>query len=159
MIKRTVLKIGLALAFSISLCGSALAECRVDSVWIKGDFGQARFNVEIADDNQERATGLMNRPSMPISAGMLFVYEQPRTLSFWMRNTLISLDLLFVDQTGVIRNIHSNAIPLDETPIVGGPGLTHVLEINGGLAKQLGIDVGDQMRHSSFAQDRAAWPC
>ncbi|MEL6449639.1 MAG: DUF192 domain-containing protein [Pseudomonadota bacterium] len=138
---------------------SAWAECGTDTVWIRGDFGQARFSVEIADDARERAIGLMNRPSMPASAGMLFIYPRPQPLSFWMRNTLIELDMLFVDPLGVIRSIHHRAVPLDETPIRGGDGLTHVLEINGGLARALGIAEGDQMRHPSFAQANAAWPC
>ncbi|MEM8538963.1 MAG: DUF192 domain-containing protein [Pseudomonadota bacterium] len=143
------------------LCTAAIAsaDCKPETVWIRGDFGQARFGVEIADDAEERATGLMNRPSMATSAGMLFVYESPRSLSFWMRNTLIELDMLFVDATGTIQNIHHRAIPLDETAIFGGDDLTHVLEINGGLAKTLGIVPGDQLRHPSFSQGDAVWPC
>ncbi|MEL6122062.1 MAG: DUF192 domain-containing protein, partial [Pseudomonadota bacterium] len=97
--------------------------------------------------------------TMPLSAGMLFIYPAPQPLSFWMRNTLIELDMLFVGPTGTIRNIHHRAQPLDETPIQGGTGLTHVLEINGGLARQMGLSVGDQLRHPSFAQTAAAWPC
>lgn len=138
---------------------SLWADCAQNTVWIRGDFGTVRFTVEIADDAEERATGLMNRPSMPMSSGMLFVYERPGTRSFWMRNTLIELDMLFVDARGVIRNIHHRAIPLDETPIIGGDNLTHVLEINGGLARTLGIDMGDELRHPSFSQSDAAWPC
>ena len=152
-------QLGMALAVSCASAGAVWAECRDDSVWIKGDFGEARFSVEIADDPAEREIGLMNRPSMPISAGMLFVYDKPSTLAFWMRNTLIELDMLFVDETGVIRNIHARAIPLDETTIFGGEDLTHVLEINGGLAERMGIEVGDQLRHPSFSQDSAIWPC
>ncbi|MEL6621193.1 MAG: DUF192 domain-containing protein, partial [Pseudomonadota bacterium] len=68
-------------------------------------------------------------------------------------------DMLFIDAQGVVRNIHHRAQPLDETPILGGDGLTHVLEINGGMSRDLGIDVGDQLRHPSFAQSSAAWPC
>ena len=138
---------------------AAWAECSDSTVWIKGPFGQARFSVEIADDANERATGLMNRPSMAMSTGMLFVYDRPSSLSFWMRNTLIELDMLFIDATGVVRHIHHRAIPLDETPIFGGDGLTHVLEINGGLANTMGLRVGDQLRHPSFAQADAIWPC
>ena len=152
-------QLGMALAVSCASAGVAWAECRDDSVWIKGDFGEARFSVEIADDPAEREIGLMNRPSMPISAGMLFVYDKPSTLAFWMRNTLIELDMLFVDETGVIRNIHARAIPLDETTIFGGEDLTHVLEINGGLAERMGIEVGDELRHPSFSQESAIWPC
>ncbi|MEM6373041.1 MAG: DUF192 domain-containing protein [Pseudomonadota bacterium] len=135
------------------------AACADQTVWVRGDFGQARFTVEIADDAEERAIGLMNRPSMPTASGMLFVYDGPSSLSFWMRNTLIELDMLFVDSTGTIRNIHHRAQPLDETPIFGGDRLTHVLEINGGLARTLGIEAGDQLRHRSFSQAEAAWPC
>ncbi len=138
---------------------AAAADCREDTVWIRGAFGEARFNVEIADDAAERAQGLMHRPSMAASAGMLFVYPHPQRLSFWMRNTLIELDMLFVDPQGVVQHIHHRAIPLDETPIPGGSGLTHVLEINGGLAKRLGLAPGDQLRHPSFEQTGAAWAC
>ena len=101
----------------------------------------------------------MHRTEMGAFEGMLFVYERPQSLSFWMRNTLIELDMIFVDPQGVIKHIHHRAQPLDETPVLGGRGLTHVLEINGGKAKQLGIAVGDVLRHPTFAQENAAWPC
>jgi len=157
---RGVLRRLASAAFIVSATATtAWAQCSESTVWIKGTFGQARFSVEIADDIDERATGLMNRPSMPMSAGMLFVYDRPSRLSFWMRNTLIELDMLFIDSTGVVRHIHHRAIPLDETPIVGGDGLTHVLEINGGLAEMMGMRVGDQLRHPTFAQEDAIWPC
>lgn len=150
---------GIAAALWCASAVAALANCSDDTVWIRGEFGQARFSVEIADDPEERALGLMNRPSMPLAAGMLFVYPAPQTLSFWMRNTLIELDLLFVDARGVVQHIHPRAQPLDETPIPGGANRTHVLEINGGLAAQLGITNGAQLRHPSFAQADAAWAC
>lgn len=133
--------------------------CTASVVFLKGTWGEARFAVEIADDSAERAEGLMHRTEMPPFAGMLFVYPEPQSLSFWMRNTLIELDMIFIDPQGVIRHIHHRAQPLDETPIPGGRGLTHVLEINGGKAEQLGINVGDVIRHPSFAQETAAWPC
>ena len=143
-----------------SFATGALAQiCAEDTVFIKGDFGQARFSVEVADDAEERARGLMHRTELARSAGMLFVYPRPQTLSFWMRNTLIELDMIFLDPQGVVRLIHHRAQPLDETPIVGGRDLTHVLEVNGGMAKQLGLTVGDVMRHPSFDPVGAAWPC
>ena len=125
---------------------------------MRGDFGQANFTVEVADDGQERARGLMFVESMPTLSGMLFVYEAPQRASFWMRNTLISLDMLFADETGVITRIHHEAIPGDETPIDGGDGVIAVLEINGGLAARLGIAEGDTLQHPSFGDD-AADPC
>lgn len=149
-----------ATLITLALTGSALAgECREDQVLLRGDWGQARFTVELADDPDERATGLMNRESMPQSSGMLFVYPAPHSAGFWMKNTLIPLDMLFLDQTGTVAHIHHEAVPLDETPIFGGEGILAVLEINGGLARRMGIEQGSQLRHPAFAPDQAAWPC
>ena len=89
---------------------------------------------------------------------MLFVYERPQVVSFWMRNTLIPLDMIFMDETGRVARIHENAVPLDETGIEGGDGIQFVLEINGGLAGQLGIVEGSQLRHPSIGNN-AAWAC
>jgi len=117
-------------------CGAALAAgCKDTQVDLRGEWGSARFTVEIADDPQERAVGLMNRPEMPRSSGMLFIYEQPQRVAFWMENTLIPLDMLFLTPDGVVQRIHENAIPLDRTAIPGGDGILAVLEINGGLAR------------------------
>ncbi len=90
---------------------------------------------------------------------MLFVYDRPQSVSFWMRNTLIPLDMIFADETGLVRRVHSNAIPLDETPIFGGSQILAVLEINGGLAEQFGISAGTLLQHPAFDQSTAAWPC
>lgn len=126
---------------------------------MRGDFGSVRFRVAIADTPQERAQGLMHVPQMPRMAGMLFVYERPQSVSFWMENTLIPLDMIFADETGLVRRIHENAVPMDRTPIPGGDGIQYVLEINGGMAAALGLSEGDQMRHPAIAQEIAAWPC
>lgn len=139
--------------------GIAAADCAPDSVTIRGDFGQARFSVEVADTNEARARGLMFRENLPASAGMLFVYPAPQRASFWMRNTLIPLDMLFADESGRIARVHANAVPGDETPIPGGDGVLAVLEINAGLARAMGIVEGAEMRHPAFPQAIAAWPC
>ena len=136
----------------------AFAGCQPNRVELRGDWGQAQFTVELAQTPEQHARGLMYRESMPSSAGMLFLYERPQRLSFWMRNTLIELDMIFVDPKGVVKHVHSRAQPLDETPIHGGRGLVAVLEINGGLAERLGIAPGSEMRHAFFGPD-AAWPC
>jgi len=153
----------LAVLLSLAIVsGPALAAsgaCSPDAVQLRGDWGQVRFAVELADDEAERAKGLMNRASMPQSAGMLFVYPDPRTVGFWMKNTLIPLDMIFLDAEGTVARVHSNAVPGDLTPIMGGDGIKAVLEINGGLAKRMGIGPGSQLRHPSFAAARAAWPC
>jgi uncharacterized membrane protein (UPF0127 family) len=126
---------------------------------MRGDFGTVRFRVSVADTPQERAQGLMHVPEMPRMTGMLFVYERPQAVSFWMENTLIPLDMIFADATGTVQRIHANAIPLDRTPIPGGEDIQYVLEINGGMADQLGLSAGDEMRHPSIGQDLASWPC
>ncbi len=134
--------------------------CAPGQVDLRGDWGKARFSVEIADDKAERARGLMFRESMPTLSGMLFIYERAQPLSFWMRNTLIPLDLLFLDETGTVVTLHENAVPLDETPLSGGDApLLAVLEINGGLARRMGIAVGTQLRHPQMPQDVAGWAC
>ncbi len=139
--------------------GPVFAACSDTSVELRGDFGSARFSVEVADDGPERNLGLMNRESMATSAGMLFVYPGPQRATFWMRNTLIPLDMIFADETGTVTNVHENAVPLDETLIDGGSGVQYVLEINGGLAGPMGIEPGAQLRHPSIDGPDAAWPC
>ena len=138
--------------------GAASAACSEDVVRVVGDFGQANFKVDVADDNQERAQGLMFVESMPTLGGMLFVYDQPGHATFWMRNTLIPLDMLFITPAGVVSHIHENAIPGDETTIDGGKGILAVLEINGGLSSRLGITEGAMIQHPSFGAD-SVLPC
>lgn len=146
----------------VSPTGGAWAadgKCDPDEVHLKGEWGQARFAVELADTAAERAQGLMDRVNLPTGSGMLFIYERPQRVAFWMRNTLIPLDMIFLDDTGTVRHVHHKAIPLDETAIDGGEDILAVLEINGGLAERVGIREGSVMLHPAFAPDSAAWPC
>ena len=156
--KRSFANLALIAALTLPAALAAQEECAEDTASIRGAFGTARFDIAVADTNQERAKGLMFVEQMATMQGMLFVYERPQRVSFWMRNTLIPLDMIFVDANGVIANIHSMAQPLDETPIFGGTDIQYVLEINGGLSDRLGLQVGDEMQHSSFGSD-AIWPC
>lgn len=146
-----------AVAFAIG--PTALVACTADRVEIRGDFGAARFRVEVADDPQERNLGLMHRESMPQGAGMLFVYSVEEVVGFWMQNTLIPLDMIFMDATGTVVKVHDNAIPLDRTTILSDFPTQYVLEINGGLAEQMGIAPGAELRHPAIDQDVAAWQC
>lgn len=139
--------------------GAAWSACQPDQVTFRTDGGTVRFSVEVADDAAERAQGLMFRESLPRSAGMLFIYERPQTASFWMRNTLIPLDLIFMDASGTVRSVHPDARPHDETPIPGGDDILAVLEINGGLASRLGIGEGSVMQSPLLESSNAAWPC
>lgn len=151
------MRLFLAVIFSC-LASQLWALCSENQIELRGDWGVARFTVEVADDGPERSLGLMNRESMATSAGMLFVYERPQKAVFWMKNTLIPLDMIFADETGVVTTVHENAVPLDLTGIDGGDGVQYVLEINAGLSKRLGISVGSEMRHPSIG-DKAVWMC
>ena len=135
------------------------AGCRADTVYLKGGWGQVRFKVELADSAAERAQGLMNRTALANSAGVLIVYPHPQAVAFWMRNTLIPLDMLFIDEAGRVQHIHENAIPLDETPIPGGDDIRYVLEVNAGVLRQLGLTTGSVMRHPAVPSNLAVWPC
>ncbi|WP_410218993.1 DUF192 domain-containing protein [Paracoccus sp. (in: a-proteobacteria)] len=142
------------------------AECRNDRALIRiSDDRALSFSIELADDVESRARGLMFRQSLPAGEGMLFVYEHPQPVSFWMRNTLIPLDMVFFDSAGVIRHIHRNARPLDETPIPGAaagdpdPKRLMVLEIAGGEADRLGLRNGQNLGHPALVRNEAAWPC
>lgn len=146
-------------AILAAAAGPAFAACAPGVVEVRGTAGIARFSVEVADDAAERAQGLMQREKMAASSGMLFVYEAPQRAVFWMKDTLIALDMIFIDSAGRVTAVHPNAVPLDETPIDGGPGVTLVLEIRGGLASRLGIAPGAEIRHPAIAQKSAAWPC
>ena len=84
----------------------------------------------------------MRREHLASSAGMLFVYERPQMASFWMQNTLVPLDMVFVNDAGQVVKVHPNAVPGDETPIPSGEPVRYVLEINGGLAARIGIAPG-----------------
>jgi uncharacterized membrane protein (UPF0127 family) len=143
----------------ISTMQGFAGECRENLAALRGDWGQAQFTIEVADTNAERSKGLMNRESMPKSAGMLFVYPRPKTAGFWMKNTLIPLDMIFMDRTGTVQHIHHRAQPGDLQPKFGGDNIQYVLEINGGLAEQMGMAPGTQLRHPAIPEDRAAWAC
>ncbi len=149
--------LGLCVAAAVS--GAAQADCQANRADLRGDWGQASFNIEIADTRDERAQGLMFRDALPRGAGMLFVYEQPQRASFWMKNTLIPLDIIFLDLSGVVTRVHTNAIPGDLRPIPGGDNVFAVLEINAGLATRYGVSVGTEMRHEVFSEGPAKWPC
>jgi uncharacterized membrane protein (UPF0127 family) len=149
----------LAAAFAVAFGSDAAAACRADRVELRGPFGSAAFTVEVADDAAERARGLMFREKLPVSSGMLFVYERPQPVSFWMENTLIPLDMIFADAGGRVTKVHENAVPRDRTPIPGEGDVLVVLEINGGLARAIGIAEGAELRHPAIPQETAAWPC
>lgn len=100
------------------------------------------FRVEVARTPQEQARGLMFRTAMGPDEGMLFPYDQPRVLSFWMKNTVLSLDLIFIGPDRRVINVAANAVPYSEASILSDAPAIAVLELNAGRAKELGIVAG-----------------
>jgi len=99
-----------------------------------------KFNVEVARTAEEQQQGLMFRTSLPADGGMIFPFEKPRFASFWMKNTLIPLDMIFVRADGSIDRIAENTIPESLEPVASGGEVSAVLELAGGTAARLGID-------------------
>jgi hypothetical protein len=112
---------------------------------ITSDTGAHDFTVEIADDDRERGLGLMFRRSMADDAGMLFDFGTEQRASFWMRNTYIPLDMLFIKADGTIESIAERTTPLSERSVPSKGPVRYVLEINGGLSDRLGIEAGDKV--------------
>lgn len=111
---------------------------------ITGTSGKTNtFQVEVASDPRGREKGLMFRKSMPNDVGMLFAFPKPRRVTMWMRNTLLGLDMVFIDASHHVVHIKENAQPMDESIFDSGGDVTHVLEINAGLSAKLGIAPGN----------------
>ena len=135
---------------SVNSTGAVGAPVRTEQLIIDTASGAVRLNVEIADDEQERNRGLMFRETLADDAGMLFDFPIPEHASFWMRNTILSLDIIFVGTDGRILNIADHTTPYSDDPIPA-VGLTRgVLELRAGRAEALGIRPGDRVRHRIF---------
>lgn len=158
MIRAGLLALAISLSAPVSVAfAQDVASCAETTASLRWTGGEASFTVEIADDTAERARGLMFRETLAPDAGMLFIYEHPQPAAFWMKNTLIPLDILFFDAAGRMVALHENAVPHDETPLPGGNAVAMVLEIPGGRAADLGVTGPVELRHPRL--DAPAWPC
>jgi uncharacterized membrane protein (UPF0127 family) len=140
-----------ALAFA-GLIGSAVAADNT-RLTIDTDHGAQVFSVELATTPEQIARGLMFRRNLPAGAGMLFVYPDARPVAFWMKNTLIPLDMLFIAGDGTVSRIVERTVPLSETPISSVDAVRAVLEVNGGTAARLGIRPGDIVHDSALENE------
>lgn len=104
------------------------------------------FTVEIARTSPQQARGLMFRTELADDKGMIFPFDDTRMASFWMKNTFIPLDIIFVRENGVIQNIAANTTPYSTDPVESTAPVAAVLELRGGLAAELGIKAGDTVR-------------
>ncbi|MGH6797037.1 MAG: DUF192 domain-containing protein [Roseiarcus sp.] len=142
-----------ALAFVVFLAASAGVPAQggeFDSLEIVTSTGRHIFQVEIADNDATRKRGLMDRRYMAAGHGMLFEFDRDASVSFWMENTYIPLDMIFIAPSGVVTHIAANAEPLSERVIPSGGPCVAVLELNGGMAASIGLKVGDKVRHPFF---------
>ena len=130
--------------------GADLQQFPTSELTIISASGPHRFKVELAETPAQMTQGLMFRTSLAPDAGMLFDYRQPTPATMWMRNTLIPLDMLFVDAQGRIVNIHERAVPQSLDVIAAAEPVRAVIELNGGTAARLGIEPGDRVVHPIF---------
>ena len=112
--------------------------------------GPQKFQIEIATTPGQQAQGLMYRRTMAADAGMLFPYASPRRLAFWMKNTFVPLDLLFIATDGRVVNIQQRTVPHSLEPIRSRGKVLAVLELNGGTVSRLNIKPGDRVEHAVF---------
>jgi uncharacterized protein len=112
--------------------------------------GPHHFAVEVAETPAQMEQGLMFRRQLAEDAGMLFDFKRPTMATMWMRNTLIPLDMLFVDARGRIVNIHERAVPQTDDVIASAAPVRYVIELNGGTAARLGIVPGDKVESPIF---------
>ncbi len=115
--------------------------------------GRTRFFIEIADDDAEREKGLMFRKELAPDRGMLFDFQTPREVAFWMKNTLIPLDIIYIKPDGTVLSIARNTTPLSERPVPSGGPVVGVLELAGGRAAEIGLMPGDRIEHRIFKRD------
>lgn len=104
------------------------------------------FKTEVAKSSAEQAKGLMFRTGIANDEAMLFPFSEPRIASFWMRNTVIPLDIIFIRANGSIESIAENTIPYSTDPVEAGEPVIAVLEVRGGLTAELGIAAGDKVK-------------
>jgi uncharacterized protein len=123
---------------------------------IKDSYGLEHvIHVEVALTERDQARGLMGRRDMAGNAGMLFFFGTEEPHFFWMKDTLIPLDMLFIRSDGLISHIHPNATPLDESAIASRGPVAAVLELNGGAAARLGIKAGDRVFDANYFKNLA----
>jgi uncharacterized membrane protein (UPF0127 family) len=134
-----------AFLLAASPASAETAAVEREELIVSTDSGERAFAVEIADDPRERARGLMFRRHMESGHGMLFDFQEEERASFWMENTYIPLDMLFIKADGTVESIAARTTPLSRRSVESKGPVRYVLEINGGLSRSLGIEPGDKV--------------
>ncbi|MGE0698934.1 MAG: DUF192 domain-containing protein [Hyphomicrobiaceae bacterium] len=131
---------------------SALAEMRKEPLKLITASGEHTFTIEVADTPGEKARGLMFRRSLADDAGMIFPYEPPQEATMWMKNTYISLDMVFIRADGVVHRIERGTEPFSEAVIASNGDVAAVLELKAGIASKIGLKPGDRAEHRLFGK-------
>jgi uncharacterized protein len=148
--RRFVFAAPLMLAAVAARAQPADMQFKRSSLTIVANEHDLKFEVDLATNDAERSHGLMFRKQLGAYEGMLFDFYQEMQVSFWMKNTLIPLDMVFIAGDGTVKHVHANAVPLSTDPIPSMYPVRAVLEINGGSAALLGIKPGDKVKHPIF---------
>ncbi len=135
----------LAFAILFFVASAPAQTANLQKIDIASKGGTHSFLVEIADNDAERARGLMYRKELPEGRGMLFDFKREQDVGFWMKNTYIPLDMIFIRADGTIRRIAANTEPLSERSVPSGGPVRYVLEVIGGTGRKLGIEPGDKV--------------
>ena len=155
--RRCLLVLLAALSVLILPCAGGagrLAAAELQPLEIASKNGVHVFAVEMASTPEEQAKGLMFRRQLPEGQGMLFDFHTEQPTSFWMKNTYIPLDMIFIRGDGRILRIAENTVPLSEALVPSGGPVRAVLEVSGGTARKLGIAPGDRVAHPIFNNSR-----
>jgi uncharacterized protein len=154
MIKRSIARrTGITLTLTIGLAAAAAAQA-TQRLEIDTASGAHVFDVEVVRTAAEREHGLMDRRSMPADHGMLFDFQEEQPVVFWMKDTYIPLDMIFVAADGRVVGIKSDAKPMDETLIRSGAPTLGVVELNAGAAEAMGLKIGDRVKNPLFGATR-----
>jgi uncharacterized protein len=148
--RRLLLAAPAALMAGAALAQSSEITFKKSSLVVVTASREIKFEVELALNDAERSRGLMYREKLGPYDGMLFDFYQDAPVSFWMKNTLIPLDMVFIASDGTIKHVHANAVPLSTEAVPSQFPVRAVLEINGGSARLLGIKPGDKVKHPIF---------
>ena len=148
--RRFVLAAPLVLAAACARGQEAEIQFKRSSLVVVSGGREIKFEVDLATNDAERSRGLMYRKELGAYEGMLFDFYQEMPVSFWMKNTLIPLDMVFIAADGTVRHVHANAVPLSTDTVPSRFPVRAVLEINGGSAALLGIKPGDKVKHPIF---------
>lgn len=133
---------------AIAMLSLPVAACsQEDRAILHTSEGDFTFKVEVVDTPDTRARGLMFRQELASNAGMLFDFQEERQVAFWMRNTFIPLDMIFIAADGTVKTVHVNARPQDPTSIPSNALVRFVLEIPGGRSVEIGLAEGDRLEH------------